>query len=142
MNIRWSGLAPLLIIVLVGGVVWFSHFRDKAERPPVALTCPDIHAGCAGELAGRPVQVGVRGDLKVLHPFEVWVRAADVREAHVSFAMEGMDMGFNLYTLRPDQDGVLRGRVTLPVCVSGRRDWRMTLEIEGQRLTLPFVTEL
>ena len=51
-------------------------------------------------------------------------------------------MGFNLYTLHADQEGVFRGRVTLPVCVSGRRDWVMTLDIDGRRVAIPFVTEL
>ena len=56
--------------------------------------------------------------------------------------MAGMDTGFNLYDLRPDSAGVLRARVTLPVCVTGRRDWILTLTIDGQQMAVPFVTEL
>jgi hypothetical protein len=106
------------------------------------LDCPDLAAGCATRLDGRTVSVGVLGELKALQPFQVWVRAGDARRVQATFTMEGMDMGFNLYTLHADKDGVFRGRVTLPVCVSGRRDWMMTLDIDGRLLAVPFVTEL
>jgi len=57
--------------------------------------------------------------------------------------MVDMNMGFNLYTLRPDSDGVFRAQVTLPACVSGRRDWVMTVDIDKTtRLAVPFATEL
>jgi len=57
--------------------------------------------------------------------------------------MVDMNMGFNLYTLRPDSDGVFRAKVTLPACVSGRRDWVMTVDIDkATRLAVPFSTEL
>jgi hypothetical protein len=58
------------------------------------------------------------------------------------FTMEGMDMGFNQYVLRADKEGVFRARVTLPVCVTGSREWLMTLDLDGMRLAVPFVTEL
>ncbi len=50
-------------------------------------------------------------------------------------------MGFNLYTLRRGADGVYRARVTLPVCVSGQPNWILNLDIDGQRLRIPFVTQ-
>jgi hypothetical protein len=56
--------------------------------------------------------------------------------------MEGMDMGFNLYTLRADNQGVYRANVTLPICVTGRRDWALILDVDKTRLNVPFVTDL
>jgi hypothetical protein len=106
------------------------------------LTCPNLQAGCKATLDGREVELGVAGELKVLNPFEVWLKAPGARSVQASFTMVGMDMGFNLYTLRPDAEGVFRVKATLPVCVSGRRDWILTLKIDGQALTVPFVTEL
>jgi hypothetical protein len=135
-------LAPLGILVLVGLVVYLNQARQPQGGPPPVLHCPDLAAGCSTRLDGRSVSVGVEGPLKVLQPFQVWVRAQDARRVQASFTMEGMDMGFNLYTLHADKEGVFRGRVTLPVCVSGRRDWVMTLDIDGRRLAIPFVTEL
>ncbi len=135
-------LAPLGILLLVGLVVYLDQARQPAGGPAPALHCPDLSAGCTGRVAGRTVSVGVAGELKALQPFEVWVRAGNARRVQATFTMEGMDMGFNLYTLHADKDGVFRGRVTLPVCVSGRRDWVMTLDIDGHRVAVPFVTEL
>lgn len=135
-------LAPLGILLLVGLVVYLNQAREPEGGPAVVMDCPDLAAGCSTRLYGQAVSVGVEGELKVLQPFQVWVRAGDARKVQASFTMEGMDMGFNLYTLHADKDGVFRGRVTLPVCVSGRRDWVMTLDIDGHRLAVPFVTEL
>lgn len=134
-------ILPLLLVALVAGVIW----QNRAQRDPgraTLLACASLATGCAAQVAGRPVTVGMTGALKPLQPFQVWLEAAGARRVEARFAMVGMDMGFNLYTLRPDAQGVFRGSVTLPVCVTGRRDWVMTLEIDGARLDVPFVTEL
>jgi len=67
-------------------------------------------------------------DIRPLHPFSVAVRvrglAADaIERVRVRFAMSGMDMGPNLYALARQSDGTWTGRVTLPVCSTGRVDW-------------------
>ncbi|NTV94393.1 MAG: hypothetical protein HGA75_03140 [Thiobacillus sp.] len=137
---RW--LAPALVILLIAGVVAASRFLRPEEVPAVALACADLKAGCPATLAGQVVELGIAGELKVLTPFEVWLKAPGARTVQASFTMEGMDMGFNLYTLKPDAAGTFKARVTLPVCVSGRRDWVMTLRVDGRALSVPFVTEL
>ncbi len=55
--------------------------------------------------------------------------------------MVGMDMGFNRYDLRPTADGAWAAKVTLPVCVSGRRDWILYLDLDGSRYAIPFSTQ-
>jgi hypothetical protein len=135
---RW--LFPVLVTLLIGAVVVMNrHFQPA--KPPVEVNCPDLAHGCEVNLNGRELSLGVHGELKVLQPFEVWVKAPGAKAIQASFAMKDMDMGFNLYTLRTDPKGVFRTRVTLPVCVSGRRDWIMILDIDGQKLSLSFVTE-
>lgn len=135
-------LAPLAILLLVGLVVYLNQARKSEGDTPVVMDCPDLATGCTTRLHGQTISLGVEGELKALQPFQVWVRAEGARKVQATFTMEGMDMGFNLYTLHADKDGVFRGRVTLPVCVSGRRDWVMTLDIDERRLAVPFVTEL
>lgn len=134
----WTAL-PLLIIALAAAVLW----RGGGNEAPAAATlvCADLVAGCAGRLRGRDIHVGVDAPVKPLRPFQLRVRAPAARQVRASFTMEGMDMGFNLYTLRADADGVFQARVTLPVCVTGRRDWIMTLEIDGETLRVPFSSE-
>lgn len=130
--------APWLVIGLI--VALLAAWQLRAPEPARAVSCPDLQAGCALPLDGATV--GVEGELRVLKPFQLWVKAPGARQVQAHFTMAGMDMGFNLYTLRPDADGVFRARIVLPVCVSGRRDWVMSLEIDGRRFDLPFVTEL
>lgn len=136
---RW--LFPVLIIALIGGVVGLNRLRAPVQ-PPLLVQCTDLHAGCVATLGGREIEVGARGEIKVLAPFEFWVRASGAKRVQASFAMKDMDMGFNLYTLRPGPDGAFSVRVTLPVCVSGRRDWYVVLDVDGQKLQVPFVTQL
>lgn len=135
-------LAPAAVILLIAGVVVLNHVYRHRDAPAVVVKCPDLRAGCRAMLGDREVAVGIEGELRLLAPFEVWVRAVGFDKLQASFAMEGMDMGFNLYTLRPDGKGAYRVRVTLPMCVTGRRDWLLHVDLDGQRVTVPFVTEM
>lgn len=134
----WTAL-PLLIIALAAMVLW----KGGAESPVAAVTlpCADLMAGCATRLRGRDVSLGLSGVVKPLKPFQVWVKAAGARTVQARFIMEGMDMGFNLYTLRREGDDLFRARITLPICVSGRRDWVMAVEIDGATIQVPFSSE-
>lgn len=60
-----------------------------------------------------------------------------VAQASVSFTMPGMNMGHNVYRLTREGDE-WRAQVTLPACLSGRRDWVMLLEVGEHRYELPF----
>lgn len=133
-------LAPVSIILLIAGVVALNRFYRSDDVPSAVVRCADLRAGCKAMLGEREVTVGVDGELKLLKPFELWVRARDVDKAQASFAMVGMDMGFNLYSLRADGKGAYRARITLPMCVTGRMDWLLHVDLDGARLTIPFVT--
>ncbi len=152
---RW--LAPLLIVALIAGVVIGNRVLRPTDQPEQTLNCADLRAGCSTRLgnqfanrlanrgADQTVTIGVDGALKALQPFDIWLKTPISHQpdkVSASFTMEGMDMGFNLYTLRRGADGVYRARVTLPVCVSGQPNWILNLDIDGQRLRIPFVTSL
>lgn len=134
----WAAL-PLLVIALAAGVLW-----KNGETPAAAVTlsCADPVAGCATRLRDRDIVIGLSGVVKPLKPFQVWVKAPGAATVRARFTMRGMDMGFNLYTLRAAGDGAFRADVTLPICVSGRRDWIMAVEIDGTTFQLPFSSEL
>lgn len=133
-------LAPLAIVVLIAGVVGYNHWRSLAAPAETVLACADLRAGCAAPHLGAKARIGVDGELRLLQPFELWVRLDAATKVQASFTMAGMDMGFNLYTLRPDGRGNYRTRVILPMCVTGRHDWRLHVDIDGARTTLSFVT--
>lgn len=138
MKATWKMTGLALLLAGLATFVWLG--RSGELQPAVNLACADLAAGCAGP---GQVTIGLSGELKPLHPFQVWVQAPDAGTVEASFTMVGMNMGFNVYTLRRDGDGVFRARVTLPVCVSGRRDWVMTVTIDrGTRLAVPFATNL
>jgi hypothetical protein len=134
-------VVPILIVVMVGIVVWL-YPGHKGEGTAFTLNCQDLYQGCGMDLPGGAVRVSVSGDLKPLQAFLVRVEAPHAGKVEARFTMEGMDMGFNLYTLRADKEGVYQARVTLPVCVTGRRDWVMYLTVDDVRLAVPFVTDL
>ncbi len=138
----WTAL-PLIIIALAAAILW----KDgSAPASALTVTCADPTAGCSTRLGAREIRIGMTGNpgsrLKPLQPFQVWVQAPGAERVQVSFTMEGMDMGFNLYTLQPDDQGVFRGRATLPICVTGRRDWNMVVDIDGTLLQVPFTTDI
>lgn len=131
---------PLVLLFLIATVLW--QTRERQPAVAVRVNCTTPASGCSSTLDGSEIRVGIDGVPRPLKPFDVWVRAEHASRVEARFTMEGMDMGFNLYTLRRDASGIFRARVTLPVCVTGRRDWLMTLTIDGKQLAVPFVTEL
>ena len=135
-------LAPLAVLVLVAAVLYLDGALRPPDRQPLQVACADLGGGCSVRLDGREVRLGTTGALRVLDPFQLWVRTEGARKVQASFSMEGMNMGPNLFTLRADAEGVFRGEITLPTCVSGSRRWVMTLDIDGSLLSVPFVTEL
>jgi len=141
MKTTFFRLVPLLIIAVVGIVIW-QNPGQRGQGVLHTLVCPDLHQGCRIDLDGQAVAVSVMGELKPLRAFHVRVHAPRARKVEARFSMEGMDMGFNLYRLRADKDGVFQARVTLPGCVTGRREWVMDLDVDGARVAVPFVTDL
>ena len=76
-----------------------------------------------------------------LKPFALTVRAPAAQAVNVEVQMQGMEMGLNRYRLIRQANGEWRATITLPVCVTGRRDWLMLIEADGVRRGLAFQTE-
>ncbi len=78
---------------------------------------------------GVSVALSLPHPVPLLQPFPVQVQIqGKAEDAALVFAMEGMDMGLNRYRLEPAPEG-LRTTAMLPVCTSGRRDWRADIEV-------------
>ena len=146
----WLRLWPLGLIALIGMVLWADQsglLRSSVVNKEVAVNCSTLTqlGGCRVSVDGREIRFGMLDEPKPLAPFHIWLELPDsleAQKAEARFTMEGMDMGFNLYTLRPDDQGVLRATVTLPICVTGRRDWYMILDVAGLNIKVAFVTNL
>jgi hypothetical protein len=125
-------LAAALIAIAVAG--WW--LKRPAEA--VAVACADPLAGCTFNHRGTPANVHFSALPTPLEAFGLRVSAPNARRISAEFQMVGMDMGFNRYDLRPAEDGAFTSNVTLPVCISGRHDWTLFLDVDGTRYALPF----
>lgn len=135
-------VAPLLLVVALVAVAVAGYWL-KRPAEAIAVSCPDPLAGCTFIHRGAPVSVRFLSRPVALEAFGLSVTAANVRKISAEFQMLRMDMGFNRYDLhpaKPGESGVFTARITLPVCVSGQRDWMLYLEIDGIRYALPFST--
>lgn len=131
---------PLLLAAVLAAIAVAGYWLDRpAEAQRVA--CADPVAGCRFDYRGAPVTLRFSARPAPLKAFELRVGAPGAARVSAEFQMNGMEMGFNRYDLRPAGSGVFASSVTLPVCVSGRRDWTLYLEVDGTRYAVPFSTQ-
>jgi hypothetical protein len=128
----------LLVVALVAIAVAGWWLKRPAEA--LAVPCADPLAGCSFSHAGMPASVRFSMQPVPLEAFELSVTAPGAARVSAEFQMVGMDMGFNRYDLHPRADGVFASKVTLPICVSGRHDWLLYLEVDGSRYAVPFTS--
>jgi hypothetical protein len=52
-----------------------------------------------------------------------------------------MDMGYNRLPLTRNSSGAYSAQAALPVCITGRMEWRATLLLDDgrRRITIPFL---
>ncbi len=132
-------LAPLLLVVVLAAIAVAGYWLNRPAQSH-AVACVDPLAGCSFSHHGTRTTVTFSAHPKPLEAFELRVNAPHAAQVHAEFQMNGMEMGFNRYDLRPAGNGIFVSSVTLPVCVSGRRDWTLYLEIDGVHYALPFST--
>ncbi|HEY8353642.1 MAG TPA: hypothetical protein VIK69_01330 [Methylophilaceae bacterium] len=111
------------------GLAVFLLLTGCTAPAPDLVECPEIGSGC--RLDGLTVATDRMPE--IMKPFELTLQwdgkeADGIREVHVSFAMEGMEMGLNRYRLEKRSDTLWQAEVTLPVCVRGRSDWLMQID--------------
>jgi hypothetical protein len=132
-------LAPLLLVAALAAIALAGYWL-KRPVGAVAAECADPLSGCVFSHRGATVRVRFSERPAPMAMFELQIRAPGANRISAEFQMVGMDMGFNRYDLRPDGHGAFSAKVTLPVCVSGRRDWTLYLDVDGSRYALPFST--
>ncbi len=121
------GMAALGLIGLVIVAMPAKRDLDAAANAVIEpVECKNIVAGCGN----ANFSVRVDQQPKVMQPFILSVQATKATALHASFAMHGMEMGLNRYRLIQQVDGTWLATVTLPVCVQGRSDWAMLLEVQ------------
>lgn len=128
----------IALLVLIGLIS--AGLLHVFSAPPLEATirCENLLLGCRIALPAQTLDVKFSAAPNALKPFDLEVTAPAAREIHASFTMPGMEMGHNRYRLIPAGAGVWRAHVILPVCVTGRRDWVLTLEVDRARVRVPF----
>lgn len=136
MNVKRILLPLLLVLAFIAVAVIGTRVKSTPQARPIA--CADPVHGCAFQHRGVSVQLRFSRIPTPMQPFTMSVRAPGVERVHAEFQMVGMDMGFNRYDLHTAAPGLFNAQITLPVCVSGRRDWKLYLQIDTQRYLIPF----
>ncbi|WP_043632566.1 hypothetical protein [Chromobacterium haemolyticum] len=135
---KWLALGgALLLLASLKFSLIYRWYGERQPAKPTPLACVagrpscDLPGGGVWRFASPP-QNG--------KPFEIRLEGVAAREApQVEFNMADMDMGFNRYTfVRDGADWT--AVVTLPLCVSGSRDWFAVFSLNGKRYLLPFST--
>lgn len=109
------------------------------QQAPQVL-CQDLAAGCQLGTAAAPVVIRVDHAPRSMQKFRLTVDAASARNISADLSMLNMDMGPNRYTLIKNGQQFYADMM-LPMCVSGRNDWVLTLNIDGKPLAAQFSTQ-
>ncbi len=138
MNVK--KLLPFLLLLLpLMLALGLPRFIGRNAGGPVPMAqCADPVAGCLVPFRSGRVEIRFSPAPLPLQPFDLAVKAPGAERVSADFAMRGMDMGPNHYSLQRAADGVWHGKIILPVCVSGTSAWDLTLELDGAKLKIPF----
>lgn len=128
--LSWSPIVALAAIVGSG--------CDKPAPQAGTVICRDLVAGCRFELGGEGVVLRFSESQRAMRSFVMEVDAPSAVAVRADFMMPGMDMVPNRYDLGRGPDGHWRAKVVLPVCISGREDWRLALTVDEQSASVPF----
>lgn len=128
-------LTLLLLLPLLGAVLGACQSQSSQN---VVVECRQPAQGCVNDA----VKVRFSRPPQLLTPMQIEVDAVGAAKVAASFQMSDMDMGVNRYVLRPDAAARRwSGQVILPVCVAGRSDWLLTVDVDGREYRFAFVVE-
>jgi hypothetical protein len=136
-------------IACVAGLLLLSCEQAPESRIPavqLALSEPcDVQLGCRAGNESLVATVIFGAHPRALQPFPVKIlleSGDQVESVTLAFSMQGMDMGWNRYSLAGDSMGAWNAIVTLPICSTRRIDWIADFEVlvagRHYRLQVPF----
>lgn len=104
-----------------------------------SLDCNLLKSECSFVTGDKKLVLSFSGKVKTMLSFDLNANlknfASDVERISATFVMQSMSMGINSFTLKKHKltgvdDTIWRTSILLPICVSKRSDWEMTLMIE------------
>lgn len=130
---------PLLLVCALLAIAVAGYWLKRPAKAQ-AVMCTDPVAGCTFLHRGSDVKLLFSTQPRPLESFTLRILAPGSTRISAAFQMNGMDMGFNRYDLHTAENGGFSANVTLPVCVSGQRNWTLYLDVDGSHYALPFST--
>ena len=103
----------------------YQRFYQASLPPGVVTPCADLTQLCP--ISHTAFSIYTDHQPSTLVPFLLTLKGSAQRIT-VSFTMQNMDMGPNQYELVPNPSkDKWQGRIILPACLRGRRDWHMVI---------------
>jgi len=93
-------------------------------------SCDPTKSICEFQYKKALFNLEFKGTPSGLVPFEVSVKSNNSKpdSIELSFDMEGMDMGYNIYNLKKNESEWV-AKVILPVCSLARNDWLVNVKL-------------
>ena len=135
---KWLFAGVLLLVFAASKLLLLQWWQQ--QQPIVEMVQCDVQAGCrlpngAWLIFGET--------LGVKTPFDVRVEQLDrtVQQVTISFAMKDMDMGFNRYDLRKENDVWWGRNIRLPLCTESRHDFLANIQLDKQVYQVEFMAK-
>lgn len=130
------GTAGGAILLTMGAALLFNRPPEVVRFTP-PKDCRLELAACRVEFApGAALTLDVAPrPISPNAPLTIAVQLAGIDARHIEASFRGVDMNMGVHELelQPAGEGEFRGSTTLPVCVSGRMSWEITLRLTSGR---------
>lgn len=123
----------VLIVLIIGGQIIFNNTNPPGDDMVVAESgCRLDLQECIISLNNKALTVSTTGELLPLKPFIIKIQdpSSSIKKAFVDLSMVDMDMGTNQFTFEQLTSTAWQASVIIPVCTTGRRDWKVDFTIK------------
>lgn len=141
-----GAIIAALALIAVLGYQYSPLLMPKADLTLMPSGDCDLNRqSCAVEVpGGGSIELAITPNpIPVVKPLQVAATFTGVAPKLVELDFQGvlMNMGYNRVALAAAGDGRYGAEATIPVCVTGRMQWRATLMVEtaSQRIAVPFL---
>ncbi len=135
-------LSALLVLVLFGSWLagkWIKDNEGSGRGSDEVVSrflssCDLLKSECEFRQLDNNFKIQFTGRPSPLVPFIVQLKADTEQPdaVKISFEMEAMDMGYAVYQMRYEPlTEVWRANVILPICSTGRIDWRLNVHLKS-----------
>jgi len=123
----------LLIALIISGQILFNKTDAPGDDVVVVdYACRLDLQECVLFINNAELTVSAEGDLQPLKPFTIKIKdqTSIIKNAVVDLSMLEMEMGKNQFTFERLNPTEWHASVVIPVCTTGRRDWKVELSVK------------